>query len=435
MIYFGTDGIRGIVGESLTQEICFKCGNALTQIKKGCKIIIGRDTRKSGSFIVSSFVSGVTMGGATVIDVGILPSPAVSVLTKQLKADFGVMITASHNPPEYNGIKIFDSNGKKISPKKETEIEQNFVKQKIEKNSKLGKYIYKPKLYKEYIKFLSNCVNFKFMGLKVVLDASNGASYLVANKIFKKLGAKVIKINCNNKGEKINTNCGALYPQKMSSLVKKYGANVGFAFDGDADRIVVADESGNIIDGDQILLYLTDMYKQFNLLKSGAIVGTTQTNMSVETELRKKGLKLIRTDVGDKYVTEEMENKNLQIGGEQSGHIILMDYEKTGDAILCALVISKFILQSNKKLSEVIFNNLLKQHSQNFMVSDKYQIINSTALKVAISECEQLLNGEGRIVVRASGTEPKIRVMVELQNENLAQKILKKLEKVINEQN
>lgn len=429
MIYFGTDGIRGVVGEDLNFEVCFRCGNALSQIKKGAKIVIGSDTRTSGSFVLSSFVSGATMGGANIVDVGIVPTPAISYLVQKLKADFGVMITASHNPPEYNGIKIFDKNGKKISSKLENEIERNFAKQK--KQSKFGKYTQKLKLKKEYIKHLVDSVGCKLDGLNVVIDCANGASYLVAHKVFKKLGAKITKLNCANKGESINTGCGALYPQKLAQAVKKLGADIGFAFDGDADRVVACDENGNLIDGDQIILYLTNMYQRFGMLKSGAVVGTVQTNMALEKQFENMGLKLLRADVGDKYVTEELIAKNLQIGGEQSGHIVLTDFGPTGDGVLCALMLSKFVKMTGEPLGKNIFVDLYKQYCKNFVVTDKYIVMNSASTKVAISESEQLLKGNGRVVVRASGTEPKIRVMIETQNESLANRVLEKMEKAI----
>ena len=431
MIYFGTDGIRGVVGEELTQEICFRCGNALSMLTRRPKIIIGRDTRTSGSFVLSSFVSGATMGGANVIDVGIVPSPAISFLVEKLKADFGIMITASHNPPEYNGIKIFDSTGKKLSSKQENQIERNFAKQQCDKNKKFGKFTTKPKLVKLYINHLVKCVGTNLKGIDIVLDCSNGSNYLIASKVFKKLGAKVTKINATNNGDKINYKCGALHPQKLVNVVKKLGANVGFAFDGDADRIVVVDEQGQVIDGDQIVVFLTDMFKKFRILKSSAVVGTIQTNMAIEKHLQSQGIVLIRTDVGDKYVTEQLFLKNLQIGGESSGHIILSDYAKTGDGLLCALMICKFMVLSGQPLSTNIFKDLIDTHSKDFVVNDKYTIINSASLKIAISESEQLLDGNGRVVVRASGTEPKIRAMVETPNKNLAELILQKIESTI----
>lgn len=429
MIYFGTDGIRGIVGEDLTQEISLKCGNALARLAPNAKIVIGRDTRPNGSFLLSGFVCGATMGGANVVDVGIVPTPAISFLVQKLGADFGVMITASHNPPEYNGIKIFDSEGKKIDVKTEIEVERNFAKQHQAK--KLGTYSFNKKLAKLYENHIIQSVGIDLSGLSVVVDCSNGASSFVAKKVFKRLGAKVKTIFASANGDEINHNCGALHPQKLAQCVKKLGADVGFAFDGDADRIVAVDQTGKTIDGDQILLFLLNMYKKFGLLKSKAIVGTIQTNMAVELYLKSKNFDLIRTDVGDKFVTDALLQNGLQLGGEQSGHIILTEHTKTGDALLCAVQICKFLSKLDKPLSNHIFNGLLPQFSKNYLVADKYAVINSVGIKNAISQCEQLLIGKGRVVVRASGTEPKIRVMIETKNQKLANQIFAIVEKCL----
>ena len=431
MIYFGTDGIRGVVGDEITQEICFKCGNALASIKPGCNIIVGVDTRKSASFLFSSFVSGATMAGANVCFVGIVPTPAISFLVQELNADFGVMITASHNPAEYNGIKVFGNDGRKIETTLENQIERNFAKQKICKFDKLGFLTIKNDYVKKYIQHILE-IGVNLSGLKVVVDASNGSNYKIAKYIFRKLGAECHFINCKNDGKNINNKCGALYPEKLAVSTKKFGADVGFAFDGDADRIVVVDELGHIIDGDQILLYLTKMYRKFDILKTKSIVATVQTNMAVKSELEKMGLQLLRTDVGDKNVTDLLIQNNLQIGGEQAGHIILTDYGKTGDGLLTAVVISKFLLESKQKLSENLFFGLYNQVQKNLQVQDKYKIINSAKLKLAISELEKDLKN-GRILVRASGTEPKIRIMVESQNILISQQIMAQIEKMIYE--
>ena len=428
MIYFGTDGIRGVAVNDITQEVCLKCGNALGSLKKRAKIIVGIDTRISNGFVFSSFASGATLAGADIYFVGIVPTPAISFLVQKHKADFGVMITASHNPAEYNGIKIFDSEGEKISTEVQTEIERRFAKQKIVSTLDIGKIIPKPRYRTEYINFVASH-GIDLSGMKVVLDLSNGASHYVAKHIFKKLGAEVYIINSSKNGKNINKNCGALYPEKLIEAVKKHKADVGFAFDGDADRVVLVDEKGNICDGDQIILYLTKMYKKFELLKTGAVVVTIQTNMAIEKELEAIGIKLVRTDVGDSNVTAELKKQKLQIGGEQAGHIILFDHEKSGDGLFCAVQIAKFLKLSNGKISEHLFYNLFNQYSKNVVVQDKYQIVNSAKFRVAVTECEQQLLGEGRIVTRASGTEPKIRIMVETQNEKLAKEILDKLEK------
>ena len=432
MIYFGTDGIRGIVNEDITQEVALKCGNALGSIKKRAKVLIATDTRQSGDFLFSSFASGLTLAGADIYYLGIAPTPAVSFLVQKHKFDFGVMITASHNPPEDNGIKIFDSTGEKIDIKTQTEIERRFAKQKIVTSLELGKIYHRPRLLNEYINFATES-SVKLKGLRVVLDMSNGASTMTAGKIFKKLGADVIKLNNSKNGKLINKNCGALHPQKVSEMVKKTNADVGFAFDGDADRIVMIDNLGNICDGDQILLYLTNMFKRFKRLKTGAVVATIQSNMALELELEKLGMKLIRTDVGDQFVTQELKRHALQLGGEQSGHIILFDYEKTGDGVFCAVQICNFLKLTAEPLNDNLFYDLFGQYTRNIQTEKKYEVINSAKFKVAVAECEKMLDGKGRIVSRASGTENKVRLMVECQDKKLATEILDKLEKIAKE--
>ena len=428
MIYFGTDGIRGVAVDDITQEVCMKCGNALGSLKEKAKIILGVDTRVSNGFVFSSFASGATLAGANIYFVGIVPTPAISFLVQKHKADFGVMITASHNSAEYNGIKIFDCNGEKIDQMLQTEIERRFAKQKVVSALEVGKIICKPRYKAEYVQFVMQ-YGVRLDGLKIVLDSGNGAGYRIAGQVFKKLGAKVVLINSSKSGKNINKNCGALYPEKLQRVVKETGADVGFAFDGDADRIVLVDNTGKKCDGDQIVLFLTKMYIMHGLLKSGAVVATIQTNMAIERELNKMGVKLIRTDVGDINVTSELKKNNLQMGGEQAGHIVLFDYQKSGDGIFCAVQIAKFMKLSNQKLNENLFYNLLPQHTKNVFAEAKFEIINSAKFKVAVCECEQMLAGNGRIVTRASGTESKIRLMVETEDKNLAKRILDKLER------
>lgn len=426
MIYFGTDGIRGIACEDVNAEVAFRCGNAIAQLTPKAKIIIGKDTRVSGDFLFSSFASGATMGGANIVFVGVAPTPAISYLTKFTGADYGVMITASHNPAQFNGIKVFDNFGYKVSPQTQISIERLFAKQKTMPALEVGRIEYKPNLLKQYINFVKNSVQ-SLSGLKIVIDCANGASSTTAGKIFSGLGAKVIKINSTKNGRLINKNCGALHPQKVAQIVKKNNADIGFAFDGDADRIIMIDNNGKICDGDQIILYLTNTLKKFGLLHSGAVVGTTQTNMAIDFELKKMGLQLLRTDVGDQYVASELKNRHLQIGGEQSGHIIFADYQPTGDGVFCAVQICYMLKKLGGKISDYIFNDLLPQFSLDFVTNKKYDVINSCKFKVAVSECETMLAGAGRIVARASGTESKVRIMVECKSEILAKQILDKL--------
>lgn len=426
MIYFGTDGIRGVAVTDLTQEICFKCGNALASMKENAKVIVGTDTRASAGFVFSSFASGATLAGADIFFVGVIPTAAISYLVQKHHADFGVIITASHNPAEYNGIKIFNDKGEKIDQDLQVEIEKRFAKQKIAKSESVGKIFSKQKYVKEYVDFVCS-TGIQLKGMHIVIDCANGAGSVVASKIFENLGADVVKINCSKNGEFINKNCGALYPQKLVQVVLQRHADCGFAFDGDADRVVLVDETGDIVNGDQIVLFFASMYKKFGLLKTGAVVGTIQTNIGVEKELENLGIKLLRTDVGDQFVCEEMKKRSLQIGGEQAGHIILFDQLNTGDGILNAVQICRFLKQSKQSLSSLIFKNLTPQHSTDVVVTNKYEIVNSAKYRVVVSECEKMLGAEGRIVTRASGTEPKIRIMVESKNKEIAKKILAKL--------
>ena len=422
-IYFGTDGIRGIINNDLCFDLMYKCGNALTILKEKPTILIGRDTRNSGSLVTLGVSSGAIQGGAKVIDVGIIPTSGVAYLTKKLECDFGVVISASHNPPEFNGIKVFDKNGYKLLDEKENELEKKFIKSNLKDNSEIGSYSYFPSFANCYINYLVG-LGCNLQGLKIVLDASNGASFSIAPKVFKKLGAHVFATNCKNNGDKINYNCGSLYPEVLKRNVLKFKADIGFAFDGDADRIVAVDRFGNILDGDKILYILAKYYKLQNEdLKN--VVGTSHTNMGIENALNNLDINLIRADVGDKYVLNEMLKQNCLIGGEQSGHIINLKYATTGDGILTAVILSK-ILKEQGDLTKFFDVKMLPQVNINVLTTDKLRVINSEILSNTIyTEQENLKNG--RIMVRASGTEPKIRIMVEseslVQAQNTANRI------------
>ena len=422
-IYFGTDGIRGIINNDLCFDLMYKCGNALTILKEKPTILIGRDTRNSGSLVTLGVSSGAIQGGAKVIDVGIIPTSGVAYLTKKLECDFGVVISASHNPPEFNGIKVFDKNGYKLLDEKENELEKKFIKSNLKDNSEIGSYSYFTSFVNCYINYLVS-LGCNLQGLKIVLDASNGASFSIAPKVFKKLGAHVFATNCKNNGDKINYNCGSLYPEVLKRNVLKFKADIGFAFDGDADRIVAVDRFGNILDGDKILYILAKYYKLQNEdLKN--VVGTSHTNMGIENALNNLDINLIRADVGDKYVLNEMLKQNCLIGGEQSGHIINLKYATTGDGILTAVILSK-ILKEQGDLTKFFDVKMLPQVNINVLTTDKLRVINSEILSNTIyTEQENLKNG--RIMVRASGTEPKIRIMVEseslVQAQNTANRI------------
>ena len=429
-IYFGTDGIRGIVNNDLTEQIAEMVGNALARKKKKAKILIGRDTRVSGSFLLVAIATGALKGGADVVDVGVLPTPAISFLVKNKKFDYGVVVSASHNPKEYNGIKIFNSEGKKLSEKEESELERFFACPQTYSSLKVGGFKSSPNLKNAYIKYLKS-ISQNLNGLKVVLDCSNGASYFTAPKIFKSLGADVVKTACSNNGKKINENCGSTHIENLKNKVLKERADVGFAFDGDADRIIAVDEKGDVFDGDKILYILAVQLHEKGLLNGDTIVGTSHTNTGLLIALNKKKINLIRTDIGDKYVIDAMEKMNLSLGGEQSGHIIIKPFLPTGDGVLSALQIAGIMKTKNKSLSELFDAKLLPQINKNIVVEDKLKVLNNEKLSQSVLQISNEIAPVGRIFVRASGTEPKIRVMIEHPDEEKAKRYVVELEKII----
>lgn len=437
-IYFGTDGIRGVVNSFLTHDLAFNCGNALARFNykknnfKPAKILIGGDTRLSRTFLTCSFASGAISAGAHVVDVGICPTAGIAYLTKTFKFDFGVVVSASHNSYEYNGIKIFDKDGVKLNDNQEEDLEKLFSTQINLPTDSLGSYNQNFSLVKKYQDYLVSCCDINLKGQTVLLDCANGASYKIAPNVFKKLGARVISISSKNNGLKINKNCGSTYQQNLSKNIKKYNATMGFSFDGDADRIIACDENGNILDGDIILFMLATFLKSQNRLSKDTVVGTTHTNKAIEEDLYKQGINLVRTDIGDKYVIEKIEHQKLSLGGEKSGHIIFRDFSTTGDGILAAIKIAQMVVNKNKKLSELSFINLYPQINIDCVVKDKIKVINSQVLFNQI-KLEQSKLGDARVMVRYSGTEPKIRIMVESVDKIKAELCAKKLEKVVKE--
>lgn len=430
-VFFGTDGIRGIVNDSLTFEIAYKCGNVLAQNKNRCRILIGGDTRLTRSYLISAFAGGAMSVGAEVIDVGVLSTPGIAYLTNKLGFDYGVVISASHNPAEFNGIKILGSSGMKLGDRKEDELERKFFKIQNVDIFSIGSYeqnMHLPKIYENYLLSICNC---RLDGLKVVLDAGNGAVYKVAPKVFRKLGAKVIAINARGDGKNINNHCGATSPNMLAKAVKKYRADVGFAFDGDADRIIAVDENGEIVDGDQIIYILAKYMSKMGKLNKNSVVGTSHTNMGIELSLNKLGIKLIRTDIGDKYVSAKLNELNLNLGGEKSGHIIIKDLLPTGDGLLTAIKMAELIKVDSCKLSEINDAILFPQCNIDCVVSDKMKVINSEKLQNEINNQEKILGEDSRILVRVSGTEPKIRIMCESRNDICALTSARAIEKVI----
>ena len=432
-VFFGTDGLRGWVNKDLSFDIAYKVGNALGTLKPGAKIIIGRDTRKTGAMITLGVAGGLVNTGADVTDVGICPTSGIAYLTMKLGYDYGVVISASHNPPEYNGIKIFDSTGKKVGDKMENQIERNFLHNVAVEYSAVGTYNYAPRVALAYDEFLENSIKTSLKGKTIVLDCSHGSSYKIAPAVFRANGAKIIATYCKPNGLNINDKCGSLNINKLQKYVLKYKADMGFAFDGDSDRVIAVDEKGQVVDGDKIIYLLAKTYHEEGRLGSPTVVGTRHTNMGVEKALNEIGISMLRTDIGDKYVSQKLEEKGLLIGGEQSGHVFVKDVLPTGDGVLNALIIAEMVTKSGKPFSS---NFNFKPYSQvniNVKVQDKMRVINSEALSVATEKEEELLGSNGRIMIRVSGTEPYIRIMVESQDEQLSKECAERLRVVIEE--
>ncbi len=430
-LFFGTDGLRGKVNEDLTFDVAYKIGNALSILRTNPKIVIGSDTRISNSFLTLGVASGAINGGANVIDIGVVPTAGIAYITKQLNADYGVVISASHNSGEYNGIKVFNGEGYKLGDKEEEKIERCFIHEKTNDFPYIGKYTQDFNLIKIYKKFLIDSSENTFEGKTIVLDCAFGAAHRIAPDVFRYLGASVIAANCVDNGIDINNNCGALYPENLVKRVLRYKADIGFAFDGDADRLIAVNEKGQIIDGDLIIYALAKYFKSLGKLKSNTVVGTSHTNMAIEHGLKDIGIDVIRTDIGDKYVLAKLLEKNLSLGGEQSGHIILKDIATTGDGILTAIALTNMLINDNKKLSEVIDIELYPQVNKNILVEDKFRVINSEELANEVAYYNNQIQDKGRIMIRASGTEPKIRIMVESKDKDLNEKIASSLANVV----
>ena len=431
--YFGTDGIRGAVNsKNINGDMFFKFGLASgtyfkTQKKRKQIAIIAKDTRLSGYTLEPALVSGLTSAGMHVYTLGPLPTNGLAMLTKSMKANMGIMITASHNPYFDNGLKLFGPDGLKLSDKIEKKIE-NLIDKKIEKNLSKQKNLGRVKRLesgnKDYIKILKKNFpnNFNLKGLRIIIDCANGAGYKAGPELLKSLGAKVFAIGVKPNGININKNCGSTFPNKIKSAVKKHKAHIGISLDGDADRIIMCDEKGNTIDGDQIIAALAVRWKKKKMLKGG-VVGTLMSNYGLEKFLKIQKIKFTRANVGDRYVKEKMQKKNFNFGGEQSGHIILGKFATTGDGLLVALEVL-FSLRKGNKASN-FFNTFIKtpQILKNIDVKDK-NIIKNINVKKSIKNAEKLMLGQGRILVRQSGTESKIRVMGESENSKLLQQCL-----------
>jgi phosphoglucosamine mutase len=438
--YFGTDGIRGQVNlGKINGEMFFKFGLAAGTYFKNLKkikqtAIIAKDTRLSGYALEPALVSGLASTGMHVNTFGPLPTNGLAMLTKKMRANMGIMITASHNLHSDNGLKLFGPDGLKLSDKIERKIEKlidSKITKKLSKPEILGRVKRLEDGNDKYIDILKkNFPNtFNLKGVKIAIDCANGAGYKSGPKLFRSLGAKVYEIGTSPNGLNINHNCGSTFPNKIRFITKKYKANLGISLDGDADRIIICDEKGNIIDGDQIIAMLAERWKRKKILKGG-VIGTLMSNYRLENFFKQQKIKFLRADVGDRYVKEMMQKYRFNLGGEQSGHIILGKFATTGDGLLVALEIL-FSMRKGEKASELFAKfKPTPQLLENIIVKDK-SIINSSKCKKAIKKAKRLINGHGRMLVRKSGTEPKIRVMGESDNKSLLIKCVNIVKKSI----
>ena len=446
--YFGTDGIRRIANTELSPELVYKVAKAGAYVLSkhtdhAPTILIGRDTRISGSLIESAMVAGFLSYGANVKILGVMPTPAVAYLTRRFKADASVVISASHNTYEFNGVKYFSNKGMKIPDELEEEIEEVMDSGKIDEltavNDKIGVSEIKTDLLEEYIYFFrknfeEELENLDKENFVIAVDTANGATSVVAEKVFEKLGIKHHIINNNPDGININDNCGSTHLEGLKKFVVENKCSLGVAYDGDGDRCLLVDENGNEIDGDKILAVISNYLKKKGELKKDTVVATVMSNLGLNKYTENNGLKLVQTKVGDRYVLEEMMKNGYNLGGEQSGHVILLDYNLTGDGILTSIMFIKTLLEENKKASELC--NIIKLYPQvlvNAKVSSdkKYDFDKDEEIKEEIKKLEEEFSGNGRVLIRTSGTEPLVRVMIEGENQEYIKAKAEKLAKLI----
>lgn len=441
--YFGTDGVRGVANTELTPELAYKIGRCggyvLTRAAHKPKVIIGRDTRVSGNMLEAALTAGLLSIGADVVSVGVLSTPAVAYLTRELQADAGVMISASHNPVQDNGIKFFAGDGFKLSDETELEIEA-LIDAEVDElprpiGGDVGSMISAHELTAKYAEYLKTTVKGQFSGLKLVLDCAHGAAYELAPQIFKELGAEVITVGAEPDGTNINAGVGSTHPEYLREQVVAHGADMGLSFDGDADRLIAIDENGEEVDGDFILCIIGDRLKREGKLNHDTVVTTVMANIGFFKGAEKIGLRTAKTAVGDRYVMEEMRRGGYNLGGEQSGHVIFLDYITTGDGILTALQLVDTVQQAGKKLSEL--KGLMRKFPQklvNVRVADKSLYEGNTAITKAVEEVEAELGDNGRVLVRPSGTESLIRVMAEGPDKDIVDAYVDRIAAVVKEQ-
>ena len=426
---FGTDGVRGIANKELSPDLAFNLGRigayVLTEeTHKKPRIAVGKDTRISGDMLEAALIAGICSMGAEAVSLGVLPTPAVAYLTRHMGLDAGVVISASHNPFEYNGIKFFNGEGYKLSDELEDRIESLMLNPENgianPTGAEIGKKVEVDNAVHGYVDFLKKTIDVNLRGLKIAVDCANGASYIAAPSVLADLGAEIVVINNKPDGTNINVKCGSTHPEGLQKLVVESGAHIGLAFDGDADRLIAVDNRGNIVNGDHMLAIFARHLKGKGMLKKDTVVATVMSNMGLDIAMKREKCNLVKTKVGDRYVLEEMVSMGYSIGGEQSGHIIFLDHNTTGDGLLTALQLLAVVKETGKKLSDlasimkelpqVLINAKVKNENK-----DKYMKDEDIAQMIA--SLEKKLKGRGRVLIRPSGTEPLVRVMLEGANE------------------
>ena len=440
---FGTDGVRGVANLELTPKLAYQLGQAGAYVLTGetkhtPKILVGMDTRISGDMLEAALISGICSVGAQVVSLGVIPTPAIAYLTRQYDADAGVVISASHNPFEYNGIKFFNSNGYKLPDAIEDKIEELIQNDCEDLPKPVGQNIgfkcYQENALEDYVNFVKGTITGDLEGIKVAIDCANGASFQAAPMALLDLKADVSVINNEPDGTNINSGCGSTHMKQLQSYVKEIKADIGLAFDGDADRVLAVDENGNIVDGDQIMAIIGLYLKDKGILAQNTIVATVMSNMGLDIMAKNNGLNIEETKVGDRFVLEELLNKGFMLGGEQSGHIIFLDHNTTGDGLLTAVQLMKVLKDSGKKLSELAgVMQILPQVLINAKVTNekKYKYLDDEVIKKMCKELEDEFKGEGRVLIRPSGTEPLVRVMIEGKNKDIITRRAKELVRVI----
>ncbi len=442
---FGTDGARGVANSELTCELAMKIGRAAAMVlTESCahkpKVLIGMDTRASSHMLAAAIGAGLCSVGADVLIIDVVPTPAVAFLVKEYDYDAGVMISASHNPCEYNGIKIFQGNGYKLPDELENEIEEIILDETkvppVVLGGDVGKISFSSKAVDDYIFHLAMTADGDFKGMKIALDCANGSASVTARALFTRLGAKCCIINETPNGTNINENCGSTHIEQLQKFVVENKCDIGFAFDGDADRLLVVDENGEVVDGDKIIAVCSKFMKENNKLKNNTAVVTVMSNMGFFKFCEKNDINCVKTKVGDRYVLEEMVKNGFVIGGEQSGHIIFLDYATTGDGQMSAIQVLNVLKSTGKKISELASEmQVYPQVLINVRVSNfgKARLDKDEEVQLAIREASEELGDTGRVLVRVSGTEPLVRVMLEGEDYNQIKSLAESIAKVIEE--